>query len=152
MKICNCCGATENQINISTYKAIGILDNKLETVKLDICDCCSSWSDMKDDERICKLTGFDYVLSDYMTEDIITQIADYMVKTGTENTSTGNYFFYYDELAEIFGVYEDDIIHCADLIIDELKKHEEFCWDDQTIEKDCFSIIFFTNYCPNIEE
>ena len=66
---------------------------------------------MKDDERICKLTGFDYVLSDYMTEDIITQIADYMVKIGTENTSTGNYFFYFDELAEIFGIYEDDIIH-----------------------------------------
>ena len=80
MKTCNCCGATENQINVSTYKAIGILNNKLETVKLDICDCCSSWSVMQDDERICKLTGFDYVLSDYMTEDIITQIADYMVK------------------------------------------------------------------------
>lgn len=84
-----------------------------------------------------------------LSPNIITEIADYIIKNGTSQTTSGNAIFYYDELADKFGVNVRKIISGAEDIVNELCKHEEFCWDDQVIMGDCFDVMFYTNYCPN---
>ena len=86
-----------------------------------------------------------------MSSELIREIADYMIKTGTVKTTSGNYIFYFDELAKMFRTSETDISTNAEAILDELIQHEEFCFDGQELEPDCFSLIFYLRYCPNCE-
>ena len=60
--------------------------------------------------------------------------------------------FYFDDLAKRFRTSKTVISANAEAILDELIQHEEFCFDGQELEPDCFSLIFYLNYCPNCDE
>lgn len=78
---------------------------------------------------------------------LVKDIVDFMVKEGTEYTSSSNYIFYPIVIMEKFNVDEQFVDDNQDLIIDELYNREEVL----DIEyNDCFDIIFGTNYCPNL--
>lgn len=83
-----------------------------------------------------------------MTLDKIADMVSYMIRIGTSKTTTGNYIFGYDELAEHFGVSISEIKNSIPDIETELLKRDEICFDDQTVWDDCLSLIFYTNYCP----
>ena len=85
------------------------------------------------------------------------QIADYMVKYGTENTNYGAWVFEVDELAKKFDVTEEWIQEHEDGIMSELYLREEVAdverelsGNDMTIT--LFDVVFYTNYCPNYIE
>lgn len=85
------------------------------------------------------------------------QIADYMVKYGTENTNYGTWVFEVDELAKKFDVTEEWIQEHEDGIMSELYLREEVAdverelsGNDMTIT--LFDVDFYTNYCPNYIE
>nr|DAX10300.1 MAG TPA: Protein of unknown function (DUF2624) [Bacteriophage sp.] len=85
------------------------------------------------------------------------QIADYMVKYGTENTNYGAWVFEVDELAKKFDVTEEWIQEHEDGIMSELYLREEVAdverelsGNDMTIT--LFDVDFYTNYCPNYIE
>lgn len=86
------------------------------------------------------------------------QIADYMVRYGTENTNYGTWVFEVDELAKKFDVTEKWIKEHDDGIMSELYLREEVAdverelsGDDMTIT--LFDVDFCTDFCPNyIEE
>lgn len=85
------------------------------------------------------------------------QIADYMVKYGTENTNYGAWVFEVDELAKRFDVTEEWIQEHEDGIMSELYLREEVAdverelsGNDMTIT--LFDVDFYTNYCPNYIE
>lgn len=85
------------------------------------------------------------------------QIADYMVKHGTENTNYGTWVFYVDELAKKFNITEKWIQEHEDGIMSELYLREEVAdverelsGNDMTIT--LFDVDFYTNYCPNYIE
>lgn len=85
------------------------------------------------------------------------QIADYMVKYGTENTNYGAWVFEVDELAKKFDVTEEWIREHEDGIMSELYLREEVAdverelsGNDMTIT--LFDVDFYTNYCPNYIE
>lgn len=85
------------------------------------------------------------------------QIADYMVKYGTENTNYGTWVFEVDELAKKFDVTEEWIREHEDGIMSELYLREEVAdverelsGNDMTIT--LFDVDFYTNYCPNYIE
>lgn len=85
------------------------------------------------------------------------QIADYMVKHGTENTNYGTWVFEVDELAKKFNITEKWIQEHEDGIMSELYLREEVAdverelsGNDVTIT--LFDVDFYTNYCPNYIE
>lgn len=82
------------------------------------------------------------------------QIADYMVKHGTENTNYGTWVFEVDELTKKFNITEKWIQEHEDGIMSELYLREEVAdverelsGNDMTIT--LFDVDFYTNYCPN---
>ena len=85
------------------------------------------------------------------------QIADYMVKYGTENTNYGTWVFEVDELAKKFNITEKWIQEHEDGIMSELYLREvvadverELSGNDMTIT--LFDVDFYTNYCHNYIE
>lgn len=85
------------------------------------------------------------------------QIADYMVKYGTENTNYGTWVFEVDELAKKFNITEKWIQEHEDGIMSELYLREEVAdverelsGNDMTIT--LFDVDFYTNYYPNYIE
>lgn len=85
------------------------------------------------------------------------QIADYMVKHGTENTNYGTWVFEVDELAKKFNITEKWIQEHEDGIMSELYLREEVAdverelsGNDMTIT--LFDVDFYTAYCPNYIE
>ena len=85
------------------------------------------------------------------------QIADYMVKYGTENTNYGMWSFEVDELTEKFGVTKQWVQEHSDGILSELYLRQEvedverqFGGSDFHLEN-IFS-WYFTDFCPNYIE
>ena len=85
------------------------------------------------------------------------QIADYMVKYGTENTDSGSWVFDVDELASVFYISNKWIQEHEDGIMSELYLREEVAdverelsGNDMTIT--LFDVDFYTDYCPNYIE
>lgn len=85
------------------------------------------------------------------------QIADYMVKYGTENTNYGAWVFEVDELAKKFDVTEEWIQEHEDGIMSELYLREEVANVERELSGNdmsitLFDVDFYTNYCPNYIE
>lgn len=85
------------------------------------------------------------------------QIADYMVKYGTENTNYGMWSFEVDELTEKFGVTKQWVQEHSDGILSELYLRQEvedverqFGGSDFHLEN--IFIWYFTDFCPNYIE
>lgn len=85
------------------------------------------------------------------------QIADYMVKYGTENTNYGSWVFEVDELASVFDISNKWIQEHEDGIMSELYLREEVAdverelsGNDMTIT--LLDVDFYTDYCPNYIE
>ena len=85
------------------------------------------------------------------------QIADYMVKHGTENTNYGTWVFEVDELAKKFNITEKWFQDLEDCIMSERYLREvvadvdrELSGNDMTIT--LFDVDFYTDYCPNYIE
>ena len=85
------------------------------------------------------------------------QIADYMVKHGTENTNYGTWVFEVDELAKKFNVTEKWIQEHEDGIMSELYLREEVADVERELSGNgmtitLFDVDFYTDYCPNYIE
>lgn len=85
------------------------------------------------------------------------QIADYMVKYGTENTNSGSWVFDVDELASVFGISKKWIQEHDDGIMSELYLREEVVDVEQTLAGydwclENFDVCFYTDFCPNYIE
>lgn len=83
-----------------------------------------------------------------MTNREIKEIAELIINDGTINTSNGNWVVYYDELPECYDVSEvkENVME----IIAELGRHDEVA--DVGADADCIDVMFYTGYCPNVED
>ena len=77
---------------------------------------------------------------------LVREIADRVIKEGTENTTSGSWMAYFEE----FGDKELFISNNSDEIVNELYKHQEVAEAD--VADDAFNMTFYLDYCPNIEE
>lgn len=85
------------------------------------------------------------------------QIADYMVKYGTENTNSGSWVFDVDELAKKFDVTKKWIQEHDDGIMSELYLRKEVAdverpWYGNDLHFENFDVDFYTDFCPNYIE
>ncbi len=76
----------------------------------------------------------------------VREIADKVIKEGTENTTSGSWMAYFEE----FGDEELFITNNSDEIVNELYNHQEVAEAD--VADDGFNMTFYLDYCPNIEE
>ena len=76
----------------------------------------------------------------------VREIADKVIKDGTENTTSGSWMAYFEE----FGDKELFITNNSDEIVNELYNHQEVAEAD--VADDGFDMTFYLDYCPNIEE
>ena len=77
---------------------------------------------------------------------LVREIADRVIKEGTEKTTSGSWMAYFEE----FGDEELFITNNSDEIVNELYKHQEVAEAD--VADDAFDMTFYLDYCPNIEE
>lgn len=87
---------------------------------------------------------------------VTKHIVDYMIKEGTENTTSGNYIFTVDELSEHFMLDSSFIIRHEEDILNELYSRDEILdvWMDRDFDFaiESFDLNFGTDFCPNIED
>ncbi len=75
----------------------------------------------------------------------IQGIAEDIINDGTENTESGSYITYFDELDNIQFITEHKVE-----IAEELRKHKEVA--AVQVNKDNFDITYYLDYCKNLEE
>ena len=83
--------------------------------------------------------------------DLRKSISDYMIAEGSEQTTSGNWIFTYDEINEQFGT---DLPNDAELIN---QVAEYICAEKSDVVSDLdlsqgFDLDFYTDHCPNIDE
>lgn len=79
----------------------------------------------------------------------IEQIVNYMIETGTEETTEGNYIFFTEEIAERFNCSFEQIQNMSDDILEELDSREEVAASSYE-SNNSFYITFWRDYCTNI--
>lgn len=85
-------------------------------------------------------------------QDLIKTVADYMVKTGTLNTTSGNWIFTYDDLHEAYGINEVWFYETYLSMVEELYNHDAVSDVIFDGEAAAFDINFFLDFCPNADE
>ena len=86
-----------------------------------------------------------------MDNNLIKTIAEYMIAEGSEQTSSGNWIFTYDEINGKFGT---DLPNDAALI-DQIAEYIYAEKSDMVADLDLsqgFDLDFYTDCCPNIDE
>lgn len=78
------------------------------------------------------------------------EIANYIVKTGAENTESGNYIFYPADVCDEFNLTEKEYYETIGYVIEELTTRKEIL-DLVDVGDGTIDLIFALNYCPNYE-
>lgn len=79
------------------------------------------------------------------------KISEYMIKEGSENTTSGNYIFYLEELADRFNVCFDCLKDNIDKIIENVQMSKIVSHIDYNSDS-TLSVYFYTDYCLNFIE
>lgn len=79
------------------------------------------------------------------------QIADYMIAEGCEQTTQGNWIFYYDEINSKFGVSLPDDSDLINDIAEYIYAEKSEIVSDLDLSQG-FDLDFYTDCCPNIDE
>lgn len=109
----------------------------------------SEYIGMTDDEiRAC---GFKSLVPYFDREGYAQTIAEHMIFVGTDNTTTGNWHFTYEEIGDRFGVNLSEDNEVLDMITEELYKHSEIL-SDVGVYCDEFDLTFYLNYCPFVDK
>lgn len=111
----------------------------------ELYDTLSAYIGMTDEEiRAC---GFKSLVPYFNKDEYAQTIAEYMIKVGTENTTTGNWQFRFDEIGDKFGVDLSSNYDMVDKICKELYGNGETLSQIEVMG-DTFDLTFYLKYCP----
>ncbi len=115
----------------------------------ELYDTLSDYIGMTDDEiRAC---GFKSLVPYFNKAEYAQTIAEYMIFTATDNTTTGNWHFTFEELGDRYAVNLSKDSEMVDMITDELNKNGEMISELEVYGKE-FDITFYLDYCPFARE
>lgn len=80
----------------------------------------------------------------------VIQIANYIVKSACENTSSGSWIIYPDDISVKFNISEDEYISLIGYVIEELQTRKEIL-DLVDVGDGTLDLGLALNYCPNYE-
>ena len=98
------------------------------------------------DKEICDC-GHRSLAPFFDREQYAYTIARFMIERGTENTTTGNWHFGFDDINERFGLQLQTDAQMVDLIEQALCDHGEII-SQIDIYDDDFDLMFYLDYCP----
>ena len=111
----------------------------------ELYDTLSAYIGMTDEEiRAC---GFKSLVPYFNKDEYAQTIAEYMIKVGTENTTTGNWQFRFDEIGDKFGVDLSSNSDMVDKICKELYGNGETLSQIEVMG-DTLDLTFYLKYCP----
>lgn len=80
----------------------------------------------------------------------LDRAVEHIVQEGTENTSTGNWIVYFDELKETLGLVLREGNGLAEMLQEKLAGRKEVL--DVELCSDCVDTIYSSCFCPNLED
>lgn len=115
----------------------------------ELYDTLSSYISMTDEE--IRQSGF-LSLAPYFDKDCYAQtIAEYLIYTGTENTTTGNWHIPFTLISKNYGVNLTTDTEMLDKVCEYLYDNGDIV-SDFVVGEDEFDMMFYTNYCPYAHE
>ena len=112
-------------------------------------DTLSSYMGMTDDE--IRQSGF-LSLAPYFDKDSYAQtIAEYIIYTGTENTTTGNWYIPFTLISKNYGVNLATDTEMLDKVCECLLNSNDIISEFDVRDGE-FDMMFFANYCPYARE
>lgn len=115
----------------------------------ELYDTLSSYIGMTDDE--IRQSGF-LSLSPYFDRDCYAQtIAEYLIHTGTENTTTGNWHIPFTLVAKNYGVNLATDTEMLDKVCECLQNNGDIV-SEVEVGDDEFDMMFYTDFCPYARE
>lgn len=112
-------------------------------------DTLSSYMGMTDEE--IRQSGF-LSLTPYFDKDCYAQtIAEYIICTGTENTTTGNWHLPFSLISRNYGVNLATDTEMLDKVCECLCNNSDIVSEFDVRDGE-FDMMFFTNYCPYARE
>ena len=109
------------------------------------------------DGVLVEAEGYDYAryssylpgARDYLTARL-NELTDQLIREGTQNTSSGSWVFYFDEIQEQYGVNLKDSGSISTILCDLLAVRQEMA-EIEPLE-DGLDMTFYLDYCPNLED
>lgn len=80
----------------------------------------------------------------------LNNLAEQIMKESTENTSSGSWIIYFDELQEKYDVPISASNGTGSMLLKILEPRPEMAEIEMT--EDGFDMVFYLNYCPNLDE
>jgi len=80
----------------------------------------------------------------------LNELADHMIKEGTQNTESGIWAVSFDEIKEQYKVTLDSANGISEILLDILGARPEMA--EVEPREDGYDMIFYLDYCPNIDE
>lgn len=136
--LCNC---TMEDI-LKSLHLVGDPDERLKGILEDMTENILGGKEDSDEDDKCVYinTGF---LANILAECIIAE--------GTQNTTSGNWIVYFDEIKTKMGVEFEEGDGLIDAIVEALRKNSEKV-AEVSVENDSIDVTYYLDYCPNVEE
>jgi hypothetical protein len=80
----------------------------------------------------------------------INNLADQIIKESTQNTSSGSWIVYFDEMQERYHVPVSPNNGIGSMLMEILEARPEMA--ELELMEDCFDMVFYLDYCPNLDE
>lgn len=80
----------------------------------------------------------------------LSELADHIIKEGTQNTGNGSWTVYFDKLEEQYGIYLDASNGIGSMLLSLLEARPEVS-EIEPME-DGFDMSFYLDYCQNLDE
>lgn len=80
----------------------------------------------------------------------ISELADAIIKDGTQNTSSGSWVVGFDEINEQYDIIVSPNNGIGTLLLEELQQREEIA--EIIITEDCFEMTYYLDYCPACQD
>lgn len=118
--------------------------------------CLLVLGENQSDGVLVEAEGYDYArYSSYLpgARDCLTtqlnELANQIIREGTQSTSNGSWAIYFDEIQEQYGVNLKDSEYINTMLCDLLSVRQEMA--EIELLEDSFDMTFYLDYCPNLE-
>lgn len=118
--------------------------------------CLLVLGENQSDGVLVEAEGYDYAryssylpgARDYLTTQL-NELANQIIREGTQSTSNGSWAIYFDEIQEQYGVNLKDSEYIRTMLCDLLSIRQEMA-EIEPLE-DGLDMTFYLDYCPNLE-
>ena len=111
--------------------------------------CLLVLGENQSDGVLVEAEGYDYARYSSYLPTQLNELANQIIREGTQSTSNGTWAIYFDEIQEQYGVNLKDGEYISTMLCDLLSVRQEMA-EIEPLE-DGLDMTFYLDYCPNLE-